>query len=202
MFTGIIQAKKKIINNFFAKNANKLIIANGFDNLLVGESIAVNGVCLTLVSYSTQQMEFDVSSETLLCTNLAKLTIEDEVNLERAMLASTRFGGHYVSGHVDQTATITNIQILADYRELEIGDFDLKSLRYLLPKGSITVNGVSLTINSVHESRIKLMLVPHTLTETNFEHCKVGQHVNIEFDYLTRIVEHQLELCGRLNVIN
>lgn len=201
MFTGIIEIKGKVLANTSQDGANRLSIAADFDHLQVGESISVNGVCLTLLPSDLKQLNFDVSPETLQCTTLGNLTPGDAVNLERAMLASTRFGGHYVSGHVDATIQVHDIKPLNEYVEVELGPFDAKAMLYLIPKGSITVEGVSLTINSVTNGCVNVMLVPHTLSHTTFDALKVGQWVNIEFDYLTRIVAHQLETAGTLRMV-
>lgn len=201
MFTGIIEKKGTVLSNFNLHGANRLIISSDYEQLHVGESIAVNGVCLTLLPSEINQLCFDVSPETLRCTTLSNLASGDTVNLERAMLASTRFGGHYVSGHVDAMAHIEDLQTVGEYVEIELGGFDAQAMLYLIPKGSITVEGVSLTINSVANQCIKCMLVPHTLLHTTFGSLTVGQRVNIEFDYLTRIVAHQLEVAGTLRMV-
>ncbi|WP_131795699.1 riboflavin synthase [Fluoribacter gormanii] len=199
MFTGIIESKGTVISNTEHDGANRLIISSVFKQLQTGESIAVNGVCLTLLPSEQSNLSFDISPETLLRTTLGGLKIGDEVNLERAMLASTRFGGHYVSGHVDAIAQIHSINPLNEFIEVELNGFDANAMLYLIPKGSITVEGVSLTINEVVNQRIKLMLVPHTLLHTTLGFLKNGQEVNIEFDYLARIVAHQLQVAGTLN---
>lgn len=202
MFTGIIEKKSKVLSNLHYDCVNRLVISADFELLQAGESIAVNGVCLTLLpSSATNQLNFDVSPETLQCTTLANLTAGDFVNLERAMLADTRFGGHYVSAHVDAMAQILDIKPINEFVELTLNGFATHAMAYLIPKGSITVEGVSLTINSITNHSIKLMLVPHTLLNTTLSLLKQGQLVNIEFDYLTRIVAHQLELAGQLRSV-
>lgn len=201
MFTGIIEKKGKVLSNLHYDCANRLVISADFENLQVGESIAVNGVCFTLLPSATHQLNFDVSPETLQCTTLANLTAGDFVNLERAMLASTRFGGHYVSGHVDAMAQIHDMKHINEFVELTLSGFATTAMAYLIPKGSITVEGVSVTINSITNHSIKLMLVPYTLLNTTLSLLKQGQSVNIEFDYLTRIVAHQLEIAGQLRSI-
>ena len=200
MFTGIIETTGEVLSNLDQEGANRLVISSDFEHLQVGESISVNGVCLTLLPSEARHLCFDVSPETLHCTTLANLTSRTAVNLERAMLASTRFGGHYVSGHVDTVAQVLDIKHIKDFVEFEIGEFDVNAMLYLISKGSVTVEGVSLTINAVAEQRIKLMLVPHTLLKTTLGFLKIGQWVNIEFDYLTRIVAHQLEIAGKLRI--
>lgn len=199
MFTGLIETKGRVITNQNNGLANHLIVSTPWQNLDVGESIAVNGVCLTLLpSESTHLAHFDLSPETLKLTTLSSLTSGEFVNLERALLTSTRLGGHYVTGHVDTTVRVKTVQILGDYVYLEIGEFAHQERLYLIPKGSITVDGVSLTINAVEANTIQLMLVPHTLAETTLSNLRAGDRVNIEFDYFTRIVAHQLQLMGKL----
>lgn len=201
MFTGIIEQKGEVQYNKNQHGANHLVISSTFKQLQVGESIAVNGVCLTLLPSKDNQLHFDVSPETLRCTTLANLVFGTFVNLERAMLASTRFGGHYVSGHVDTMAQVQDLEHFGEYVELVLGGFDVQSLLYLIPKGSVTVEGVSLTINDVCKQCITLMLVPHTLAMTTLGSLIVGQSVNIEFDYLTRIVAHQLKMTEQLKIV-
>lgn len=200
MFTGLIETTGQVVANQDKGYANRLSIATSLNQLELGESIAVNGVCLTLLPQDASNVvHFDVSPETLKLTTLGALQEGDVVNLERAMLASARFGGHYVSGHVDTTAQVHSIETIGDYVQLELSGFDKQAGLYLITKGSITVEGVSLTINAVMEQKIQLMLVPHTLLYTSFNVLEVGQRVNIEFDYLTRIVAHQLQLFGKLD---
>lgn len=199
MFTGLIEKKGEVLANLENDGAHRLVISSPFENLQPGESIAVNGVCLTLLPSEPGNLHFDVSPETLKLTTLGYLAVGTQVNMERAMVASTRFGGHYVSGHVDTQFQIQSIHPLNEYIEMELTGFAPQSLLYLIPKGSITVEGVSLTINTVTSQVIKLMLVPHTLMHTTLGSLRAGQNVNIEFDYLTRIVAHQLQITGKLN---
>ncbi len=199
VFTGLIEKKGRVISKIVRDCSQRLVIESPFAELQVGESIAVNGVCLTLLPSEVGELHFDISPETLNLTTLAQLKSGSFVNLERAMVATTRFGGHYVSGHVDTTALIDSIHSLDEFIEIELTGFSPHSMLYLIPKGSITVEGVSLTINAVVEQKIKLMLVPHTLLQTTLGVLEVGQCVNIEFDYLTRIVAHQLQIFGKLN---
>jgi riboflavin synthase len=154
----------------------------------------VNGVCLTCLPSDDTQLHFDVSSETLRLTTLGTLKIGDIVNIERAMNANTRYGGHYVSGHVDTTAYVHSVLPLGEYIELALSGFSAAEMLYLIPKGSISVDGVSLTINTVTKGVVSLMIIPHTLSQTTLGLLKPGQFVNIEFDYLTRIVAHQIQV--------
>jgi riboflavin synthase len=205
VFTGLIEKKSKVLYKVDRGPFHSLVIESPFDqpycarSIEIGESIAVNGVCLTLLPSPSGELHFDLSPETLNITTLGQLASGDFVNLERAMLAAARLGGHYVSGHVDTTALVQSIHGIDNYIEMELAGFSAKSMLYLIPKGSITVNGVSLTINAVVEHNIKLMLVPHTVLQTNLGLLEAGQPVNIEFDYLTRVVAHQLQIFGKLN---
>lgn len=198
MFTGLIEQQGEVEANIIREAGNHLVIRTFCNHALqVGESIAINGVCLTLkASQGPQSLSFDVSPHTLQLTNLSQLSAGDRINFERSMLASTRFGGHYVSGHVDTTARLISMSSIDEYAELVVGDFPACSSQYLIPKGSITLDGVSLTINAIVDGAIQLMLVPHTLAETTLGQLKIGQRLNVEFDYLARIVAHQLEHCA------
>ncbi|KTC97930.1 riboflavin synthase [Legionella erythra] len=199
MFTGLIEEKTQVISNEPASGGMRLCLHSPFTVLQSGESIAVNGACLTYTPHETPAcLTFDVSPETLAKTNLSQLKAGDYVNLERAMLAHSRFGGHYVSGHVDTTACLAEMKAVGDYYEIRVNDFATDARLYLLPKGSITLDGVSLTINAVAQGAIDVMLVPHTLMVTTLGYLKPGHRFNVEFDYLTRIVAHQLSISGQL----
>lgn len=201
MFTGLIEKSGKVIANRQTAFGNQLLIDAHFEELQQGESIAINGVCLTLLQAGTgeQQLAFALSPETLKLTNLCELRSGDSVNIERAMLATARLGGHYVSGHVDTTAKVQSITSMGEYTEIVIGEFAAPAEKYLLPKGSITLDGVSLTINEVGKDSMKVMLIPHTLSVTTLGQLKQGQRLNVEFDYLTRIVAHQFALSKQAN---
>ncbi|OGV44698.1 MAG: riboflavin synthase subunit alpha [Legionellales bacterium RIFCSPHIGHO2_12_FULL_42_9] len=200
MFTGLIERQGQVIANTVVTGGNRLVIDALLPELASGESIAVNGVCLTLLDVEKPLLAFDLSEETLKCTNLAVLCKGDTVNLERAMGASGRFGGHYVTGHVDTVAVLTALQEFGGCLDITVSNFALSSAAmYLIAKGSITLDGVSLTINEVKGCEIKLMLIPHTLEKTTFHQLKLGHCFNVEFDYLARIVAHQLALSGQLH---
>lgn len=195
MFTGLVQSRGKVIENIplIGNQAHRLALATDIANFQLGESIAINGVCLTVVKFDKLHCLFDVSQETLSCTNLGDLQAGAFVNLERAMSASERFGGHYVTGHIDTTARIQTLEQVGDYLKIEVGEFALaSSMLYLVPKGSVTLDGVSLTINTVQKESISIMLIPHTLAETTLGQAAVGSILNVEFDYIARIVAHQL----------
>ncbi len=192
MFTGIIEQQGEVVANTATELGNRLEIMSPYQQLAVGESIAINGVCLTLLPGHSNHLVFDISPETRRITTLGQLKVGDKVNVERAMQATDRFGGHYVCGHVDTTASLKSMTTLDEFVEISVGDFALCASMYLLPKGSITLDGVSLTINAVSEGNIKLMLIPHTLAQTTLGQLVIGQRLNVEFDYLIRIVAHQI----------
>ena len=192
MFTGLIESSSQVLSLTSQNGGKRLAIRLPFNDVSIGESIAVNGVCLTALPDHEGALLLDLSVETLNKTNLSELCVGDSVNLERAMLATTRFGGHYVSGHVDTVSCIKSMTPVGDYIELAVGQFSKEELRYIVPKGSITLNGISLTINSVVDGVVQIMLVPHTLSKTTLGMAKIGDKVNIEFDYIARLVAHQL----------
>lgn len=194
MFTGIIEAKGQVLNIESSKEGVRLLLSACFESLVLGESIAIDGVCLTLISHSNEGLVFDISPETLRCTTLSELKSGMWVNLERAMPMTGRFGGHYVSGHVDMTALLVKKESMSDFLEVYVDGFCKSHLPYLVPKGSITIDGVSLTINRVEGTKIILMLVPHTLSHTTLGEKALFSKCNVEFDYFARLVAHQFAL--------
>lgn len=198
MFTGLIEQVGEIIHIEKMADSLRLTVRVVFDDLTLGESITVNGACLTLLSFESGLLQFEVSSETLACTNLGSLRHGQRVNMERAMKLNGRFGGHYVSGHVDTTVHMLSQTQVSDFMQWRIGSFLPEHRPFLLPKGSITLDGVSLTINQVGEDWIDLMLIPHTLTHTCFNLLDLSHRFNVEFDYLTRIVAHQLRIQAQM----
>lgn len=206
MFTGLIEKKGRVVSNTTSSTGSRLVIDATWPVLQTGESIAVNGVCLTLLK-PEQPLVFDLSLETLQCTSLGELKPGEDVNLERAMNAADRFGGHYVTGHVDTTAQLVKIKPVGDYLEMTVSDFVAPNAAlYLIPKGSITLDGVSLTINEFIQGglegcqspSITLMLIPHTLQLTTFGQLPTDHRFNVEFDYIARVVAHQLSLFEQM----
>lgn len=197
MFTGIIDHTGTVLSITQSLNGLRFAISTQFNDLHLGESISVDGVCLTVTDFSSRAFSCDVSPETLALTRCGDYHEGSVVNLERSLRLCDRLGGHYVTGHVDQTAVIKNIIARADYIEMILTKFDQTKAPYLVSKGSITVNGVSLTINSVSVTptpEVSLMLIPHTLDITNLKNCVFGSAVNIEFDYYAKTIAHQLGL--------
>ena len=157
-----------------------------FSDVRMGDSIAVNGVCLTAIAMTPSTFTVDVSAETLRCTE--GFAPGAEVNLEKAMRPIDRLGGHIVSGHVDGVGAVTRFQPVGESHLLEI-DAPANLARYIAAKGSITVQGVSLTVNKVEGVRFSINLIPHTLAMTTLKHLKPGSRVNLEIDMVARYVE-------------
>jgi riboflavin synthase len=192
MFTGIIQAVGRITRADPLEQGLRLQIQVGeldLGDVAAGDSIAVNGVCLTAIERSQDSFTADVSRETLNCTQ--GLDSAGEVNLEKAMRMSDRLGGHLVSGHVDGVGEVVRFAPVGESYLLAI-KAPRSLARYLAPKGSITVNGVSLTVNAVADGEFTINLIPHTLHVTTFQYLKQGDRVNLEVDMLARYVERLL----------
>lgn len=189
MFTGIIQSIGRI-HEYEARGADaRMVILGGgldFSDVSIGDSIAVDGICLTTVALTPDRFTVDVSAETLACT--AGFTPGAEVNLEKALRLADRLGGHLVSGHVDGVGTVHRFVPVGESQLLEI-DAPRSLARYIIRKGSITVNGVSLTVNQVDGARFALNLIPHTLEMTTLKHLQADSRVNLEVDMIARYVE-------------
>jgi len=202
MFTGIIEAIGTIkAINVNAQGARLVIDTNNLDmgDVKLGDSIATNGICLTVVDFNNGKgkgsYSADVSNETLQRTGFANYQVGSKVNLEKAMLASTRFGGHMVSGHVDGVSEILEINNNGNSWEYWLSmPSDLS--HYIAEKGSVTIDGTSLTINALSEGgstgKFRLTIVPHTVKETIFSDYQVGSKVNIEVDLIARYLERLL----------
>jgi riboflavin synthase len=202
MFTGIIEAVGSITAiNVNAQGARLVIDTNNLDmsDVKLGDSIATNGICLTVVDFdkskSNGSYSADVSNETLQRTGFANYKVGSKVNLEKAMLASTRFGGHMVSGHVDGVSEILAINNNGNSIEYWLS-MPSNLAHYIAEKGSVTIDGTSLTVNSLAENgskgKFRLTIVPHTVKETIFAQYQVGSKVNIEVDLIARYLERLL----------
>lgn len=193
MFTGIVEAIGTVVGTSELEEGRRLHLAvEGWDALPVGSSLAVNGVCLTSLD-GASGIEVDVVPETLSRTNLGALTIGDRVNVERAMPANGRFDGHVVQGHVDGTGTVRSVTRDESGVVLVVATPQHLS-RYVVEKGSITVDGVSLTVAGLEESGFSVALIPHTLDVTTLGLRKLGDVVNLEVDVLAKYVERLLEV--------
>ena len=194
MFTGLIAGVGRLAAREMRGGDARLTIDVGslpFDGVQLGESIAVNGCCLTVVGFDATSFAVDASNETLALTTLGRLAIGAPLNLERAMLPTDRLGGHLVSGHVDGLATAT--QRWDDARAVRWRfEAPMALLRYIAHNGSVCVDGVSLTVNEVDDAGFEVALIPHTVEHTAFHALRQGDAVNIEVDLLARYVERLL----------
>lgn len=191
MFTGIIEAVGHLIERETRGGDVRLTIDTGaldLADVALGDSIAVGGVCLTVVALAERAFGADVSVETLACTTLGALAVGDAVNLEKALRLSDRLGGHLVSGHVDGIGRVVAIE--PDARSLR-WTFEVPPAlaRYIAAKGSVCVDGVSLTVNHIEANRFGVNLIPHTMAVTTFAARRVGDAVNIEVDLVARYLE-------------
>ena len=201
MFTGIIETVGEVVAKELREGDVKLTLKadeSYLEAVMLGDSIACNGVCLTVVDRTSNQFMLDVSVETLSLTTIGNWGVGSKVNLEQAMIASSRFGGHIVSGHIDRIGEI--IDIADDARSWRMTVRVPKNIRqYIAKKGSICVDGVSLTINSVEDSEFSVNIVPHTLSHTIIGDYKLNQKVNIEIDTIARYVERLVSLSHSEN---
>jgi len=193
MFSGIIQALGKISRIDKREGGVRLAVHAvrlGMDDVAIGDSIAVNGVCLTVVTKTTSGFEADVSAETLRCT--AGIDAIGEVNLEKALRLADRLGGHLVSGHVDGVGEVVVFRTVGESMLLKVRAPD-ELARYIARKGSITIQGVSLTVNAVNGAEFEVNLIPHTVAITTLKLLKPGSRVNLEVDLIARYVERMLK---------
>ena len=201
MFTGIIETVGEVVAKDWREGDVKLTLKadeSYLEAVMLGDSIACNGVCLTVVDRTSNQFMLDVSVETLSLTTIGDWDVGSKVNLEQAMIASSRFGGHIVSGHIDRIGEI--IDIADDARSWRMTVRVPKNIRqYIAKKGSICVDGVSLTINSVEDNEFSVNIVPHTLSHTIIGDYKLNQKVNIEIDTIARYVERLVSLSHSEN---
>ena len=185
MFTGIVEEIGIIKNtsNGLTITAHKILT-----DIHIGDSIAVNGICLTVTSFTSNFFTVDVMSETYRRTNLGNLKIGYKVNLERAVSINGRFGGHIVSGHIDGTGTVTDTYNEKDALWLTISA-ENKILKYIIEKGSITIDGVSLTVAYTDDEKFKVSLIPHTQSQTVLHTKNIGDTVNLENDIIAKYIE-------------
>ena len=199
MFTGIIEALGLVSRLERINSEWRLEINTGslnLDDVKIGDSISVNGCCLTVISLGVSSFSADVSNETLSCTSLSTLKSESPINLEKAMAASGRFGGHIVSGHVDGVGTLYSQKDDGQSRRL-VFEAPSEISRYIAGKGSICVDGVSLTVNAVMNNQFSINVIPHTQKETIIGSYVEGQKVNLEVDLFARYLERLLDETGR-----
>ena len=193
MFTGIIEGYGRLIGKRMSGGGLVFELEAGFEitDPKEGESIAVNGVCLTAYGISGRRFTADVSQESLTRTRLGDIHVGDRVNLERALCLSGRLGGHIVSGHVDCVATLKSRKAAGQYTLLSFS-LPKEQSRYIVEKGSVAIDGISLTVNSCSPGGFSVSIIPHTLKMTTLNTLKVGGMVNIEVDVIGKYVEKLL----------
>jgi len=203
MFTGLIEAVCRVKSarvtgegGCLSIDLDKLVLAGNeqgqADGIKIGDSIAINGVCLTVAKLRGNLADFDVSGETLRKSALGSLKPGSQVNTELAMKAGGRFGGHIVQGHIDGTATIKAIEKHGRFADIKLAAGP-ELLGQMLPKGSVAVDGISLTIADMNESGFTVALIPETLEKTTLGRAKIGDVVNIETDIIAKIIKKQVD---------
>jgi riboflavin synthase len=196
MFTGLVERVAEIIESRPTSGGRALTIESALaSELAPGESLAVNGVCLTVVSAGAEKISADVGPETLRVTTLGALTPGALVNLERPMRGDGRFGGHFVQGHVDATGRVESLRADADFHWLTVS-FPPRLAPYIVPKGSIAIDGISLTVATLGGDRVDIMVLPYTLEHTNVRGMRLGDRVNLECDVIGKYVVRAAELAG------
>jgi riboflavin synthase len=198
MFTGLIEEVGTVARLMRSGSAVKLAVSTSVQaaEVRLGDSVAVSGVCLTVTAIDGTTLEFDVSPETLDRSALKEIRVGATVNLERALRLSDRLGGHIVSGHVDCTASITERREISG-NLLLFFNLPREFTRYVVAKGSIAIDGISLTVNAVAPDGFSVNIIPHTAERTTIGGKRVGDLVNIEVDILAKYVERMLEVSGR-----
>lgn len=187
MFTGIIKEVGRVLKITRRGSIISLKISSEdiIKDLKIGDSVSINGACLTVVAKNSSSFEVDVTGETLKKTNIKKLRTGDPVNLESALRLGEPIGGHFISGHIDDTGRTSSVRRIGKDREVWIslpGDL----MKFVIPGGSIAINGVSLTVAEVRGNRVKIILIPHTLEMTNLKELKPGDEVNVETDIMIK----------------
>lgn len=189
MFTGIIEEIGKISS--ITKSTITIKSKTVLEDAKLGDSIAVNGVCLTIVDLKKDEFTANISDETFKITNFSELKSGDFVNLERALTLNSRLGGHIVTGHIDTVGEIVSIIDKNEFYDLSV-KFDKNFENYVVKKGSITINGISLTIAEINNNTVSVAIIPHTFNNTILKTLKSKDSVNIEFDILAKYIEKNL----------
>ena len=190
MLTGIVEEIGIVKSLEFKANGAKIVIGcqKVVEDVKIGDSIAIDGVCQTVIAFNSSEFSAEISDETLKVTTLGNLKSGNTVNLERALTLSSRLGGHIVSGHVDCMGKFINIEKLSDFYNLQF-EIPEEQEKYVVYKGSITINGVSLTVANIVDNIVSVAIIPHTYNNTSLKYLKLGQDVNIETDILGKYVE-------------
>jgi riboflavin synthase len=196
MFTGLVEAVGELVESTSTTGGVRLRIDSPLARELTpGDSLAVNGVCLTVILAGATEIHADVGPETLRVTTLGHLRQGAVLNLERSLRADGRFGGHFVQGHVDGLGRVEDLRSDSDFSWLTVS-FPEDSAAYLVPKGSIAVDGISLTVAGLGRDRFDVMVVPYTLQHTNLKAVQAGDRVNLEFDMVGKYVVRAAQLAG------
>ena len=200
VFTGLVAGTGKLSSLSRRGPGYRLVVATeglaGFEALELGESIAVSGACLTVVARTAQSFDADVSIETAEKTTLGRLALGGDVNLERSLRVGDRLGGHMLSGHVDAVAKIASVEEQGEAWLVRVG-FGEEQRRFVAQKGSVALDGVSLTVNDVSGSTLGVMLIPHTRQVTSLKHWRPGTEVNLEVDLVARYLVRYFEATGQ-----
>lgn len=198
MFTGLIEECGQISKLNRSGNGTQLTIESNLpvDELQIGDSVAVNGACLTVVAKSKRSFTADMSPETFERTTFRNLVQGSRVNLERALRVGDRLGGHIVTGHVDTVGIVQSIRNEHNARIIEV-EVPSDYIRYFVPKGSVAIDGISLTVNTIEKNLFSVSIIPHTLAATTLVDCQQGHSVNIETDILGKYVERFLDVGNR-----
>ncbi len=202
MFTGIVEGTGQFLERRAGPASSRLRLAVGelSQGVQLGDSIAVNGCCLTVAEIGEHELSFDLLHETEQRTNLCALSERSRVNLERAMAANGRYGGHFVTGHIDDTGVIRKWEKVGSDYELRIGILKQQGA-YVVPKGCMAIDGISLTVAEVSADEFSVWIIPHTRAVTALDERKVGDRVNLEFDLLAKYVEKILAVRSHVTVV-
>src|SRR5262245_13161365 len=196
MFTGLVEAVGQIVERQAQSGGARVRIGTPLaSELAPGDSVAVNGVCLTVIATDGNEIQADLGPETLRVTTLGTLDRGALVNLERPLRADSRFGGHFVQGHVDGVGLVEHLRQDADFHWLTVA-FPAALGPYFVPKGSIAIDGISLTIAALGQGRLDIMVLPYTLEHTNIKAMKISDRVNLECDMIGKYVVRAAELAG------
>lgn len=190
MYSGLVNHCGVLNEVLLRDSAMSVSISSEFTDLTVGESIAVDGICLTVTDAKDKIFSCDLSPITLAHTTAKNWQTGKRVNLERCLRLQDRLGGHFVNGIVDEVGCVLAVQRANDFLTVAIGGYDASSHSFLVKKGHIAVNGVSLTIHEVNDDNFALMLIPETLMRTNLKALKSGQLVNLEYDMMVKTIAH------------
>jgi riboflavin synthase len=192
MFTGIVDHQATVVSHSVKGAGIQLFLQSSFQSIRLGESISVNGVCLTVVAEDKGLVTFDISPETLSLTNLGELFVDARVNVERAVAAQDLMGGHWVSGHADGQLILLRREAVGEYIQFDFSVPQESWLDLLVEKGSVAINGVSLTVNSIASDVLRVMCIPHTLEVTTLDTLAVGDRVNVEFDMVAKMLQKNI----------